>query len=133
MDERRLESVPLFAKLRAQERQFIARLAEEVEVPAGEELATEGRFAHEFFVIEEGSAEVRHEGETISTLGPGDFFGEIALVQTGRRTATVVATSAMRLMVLSEGSFATVRGEIPEIVGHIRTAVDERMTAARHR
>lgn len=132
MDVRRLESVPLFATLGKRSREFVARLAEDIDVPAGKELATEGRFAHEFFAIQEGTAEVRHDGETIATLGAGDFFGEIALVQTDRRTATVVATSPMRLVVLSEASFASVRRDMPQVAALIKAAVDERMSADWH-
>jgi 5-deoxy-D-glucuronate isomerase len=73
-------------------------------VPAGEELTKEGRLAHEFFVIEDGAAEVRQNGERIAELGAGDFFGEIGLLETQRRTATVTATTDLRVIVMSAKS-----------------------------
>ena len=76
----------------------IAASAREVDVEAGQALATEGEFGHALFAIESGTAEVSADGETRATLGPGDVFGEIAVMASGRRTASVVATSPMRLV-----------------------------------
>src|SRR5438094_349538 len=97
MDARRLEGVGVFSGLSKREREKLARWTDEVSVPEGHVLATEGQFAHEFFVIEEGSAEVTQNGEGIAELGPGEFFGEIGLLETERRTASVVATTPMKL------------------------------------
>jgi len=95
-----LGSIPLFASLSKSERALVGRLVDQVDEPAGKHLVDEGRFAYEFFAIAEGTAEVRHGGEVLATLGPGDFFGEMAVLATPRRTASVVATSPVRLFVM---------------------------------
>ncbi|MCI0346632.1 MAG: cyclic nucleotide-binding domain-containing protein, partial [Chloroflexi bacterium] len=100
MDAARMKTIPLFAALSDKDRTRVAQLADEVDVKAGDHLVDEGRFAHEFFVIEEGEADVVHGGQSLATLGPGDFFGEIALIKTERRTASVVAKTPMKLVVM---------------------------------
>ena len=101
MDPNRLKAIPLFASLDDQTRNDIASLASETSVPAGKELVREGDYAYEFMAIEEGEAEVLHGGKRVATLGPGDFFGEIAVLEKSLRLASVVALTPMRLMTLS--------------------------------
>ena len=83
---------PLFAGLSKKEREQIARWADEIDEPAGYTLVDQGRFAHEFFVLLEGTVDVRKDDQHLTDLGPGDFSGEIALVEDERRTASVTAT-----------------------------------------
>ena len=130
MDASRIEGVPLFAGLSRRERKQLARWADQVDVAEGTELATEGRFAHEFFVIEDGSAEVTRGDQKIKQLGPGDFFGEMALMDTDRRTATVTATSPMRLIVMFEREFRTMAHEMPEVAETLRSAIADRWQGA---
>lgn len=127
MDARRLEELPLFRELSKAERERIARWADEVDVPAGYELLGEGRLPHEFFVIEHGLADVTKDGNTLAQLGPGDFFGEIALVEHERRTATVTATTPLTAIVMSPREFETMRTEMPEIAERIHEAIRERL------
>ena len=127
MDPARLKSIPLFASLSDAERAKVARWADEVEVEEGKHLVDEGRFAYEFFVIEEGSAAVRHGDEVVAELGPGDFFGEIALIEHVRRTASVVATSPMRAVVMFGRDFRSMETEMPAVADRIKQAVEERM------
>ena len=102
MDADKLKALPLFASLRKDDLGRLAQLTDEVDVAEGEELLREGRFAYEFMVIEDGRAEVRRaSGEHVAELGPGDFFGEIAALEVGRRNATVVARSSMTLVVMT--------------------------------
>jgi CRP/FNR family cyclic AMP-dependent transcriptional regulator len=129
MDAARLEGVPLFASLSKGELRQLAQWADEVSVDEGYELATEGRFAHEFFVIEEGSAIVTKDGEQIAELGPGDFFGEIGLLETERRTATVVASSPMELIVMFGREFRQMERALPAVAQQVRTAIRERLSA----
>lgn len=130
MDAKRLQHLPLFSGLSRRERKSLAPLVEEVEVAAGHELAREGALAYELFVIAEGTAEVTQSGARIAGLGPGDFFGEIALHDDGRqRTSTVVASSPMRLAVLQGHDLRTIEREMPSIGTQIRAAVDERRAA----
>jgi CRP-like cAMP-binding protein len=126
MDPVRLKSIPLFAELSDREREQVARWADELDVAEGKHLVDEGRFAHEFFVIEEGTAEVRHGDEKLTDLGPGDFFGEIALVEHQRRTASVIATTPMRTIVMFGRDFSQMESEMPSVAARIRQAVEER-------
>ena len=126
MDPDRLMALPLFAGLSQKDREAVARWADEVEVPEGKHLVDEGRFAYEFFVIEKGSASVVHGGAEVATLGPGDFFGEIGLLQTERRTASVVARSPMRLIVIFAREFQRMAKEMPALADRVRAAMLER-------
>ena len=128
MEAQRLQHLPLFAGLSKRDRKRLAPLLEDVEVRAGHVLANEGDLAHELFVIEEGSAEISQGGETIGTLGAGDFFGEIALLADDRRrTSTVTATSAMRLAVMQGHDVRVLEREMPEVARQIRAAMSARL------
>jgi CRP/FNR family cyclic AMP-dependent transcriptional regulator len=127
MDSKRLEGVGVFSGLSKKELGKLAKWADEVSVSAGHALATEGEFAHEFFVIEKGSAEVTQDGERIAELGPGEFFGEIGLLETERRTASVVATTPMDLIVMFQREFKQMEQEMPAVADRIRTAIRARL------
>jgi CRP/FNR family cyclic AMP-dependent transcriptional regulator len=127
MDADRLAKVPLFSELSHEERVRIARWADEVSVPAGYHLLEQGRFPHEFFVVEEGTVSILRDGEQLATLGPGDFFGEIAIVEHERRTATVVADTPVTAIVMVPRDFDAMRREMPEVARRVEAAVRERM------
>jgi CRP/FNR family cyclic AMP-dependent transcriptional regulator len=127
MDAKRLEGVGLFSGLSKQDIGKLARWTDEVSVPAGYMLATEGEFAHEFFVIEEGSAEVTQNGVAIAELVPGEFFGEIGLLAAERRTASVVATTPMQLIVMFQREFNQMEQEMPATADRIRSAIRARL------
>ena len=126
MDPRDLKSVPLFASLRDEELRQVAQQAEDVDVGAGKQLITEGRFAYEFFAIKEGTVDVTIDGKVVRSLGPGDFFGEMALLVTDRRTASVVTTSPTRLVVLTASQFHALERQLPSVAAQIRAAIEER-------
>jgi CRP/FNR family transcriptional regulator, cyclic AMP receptor protein len=126
VDPSRLKSIPLFADLSDHDRAQVARWADELDVPEGKHLVDQGRFAHEFFVIEEGTAEVRHGDEKLTELGPGDFFGEIALIESDRRTASVIATSPMQTIVMFGRDFRQMEAQMPSVAARIRQAIEER-------
>lgn len=126
MDEARLKDVPLFAALSKGDRQLVAHNAEEVDVADGKELMTEGETGYEFFVVEQGTGEVRRGDAVIDTIGPGDFMGEMALLGNTPRNATVVATSPMALIVITGPSFRHIEREMPAVAAQIRAAVEER-------
>ena len=128
MDAARLRSVPLFASLSDHDRQRIAMWTDEIDIPAGKRLAAEGELAYEFFVILDGTAEVTHDGETLAELGPNDFFGEIGLLETERRTATVTATTLLTALVMFGPNFRHVEREMPELATKIRAAIGERIS-----
>lgn len=127
MDAADLAGVPLFEGLSKKELERVAQWADVVEVPAGYHLLNQGSLPHEFFVILDGMADVERLGERIAGLGPGDFFGEIALVEDDRRTATVVSASSMRLAVMTTREFDSVRHEFPAVNERIDDAVRSRM------
>ena len=126
MDPNRLRSIPLFTGLEKGEIESVSRWADEVDVPEGRHLVEEGDFGYEFFAIEDGRAEVRHGDEAIAELGPGDFFGEVALSGDARRTASVVATAPLTAIVMTRQAFHSMRGEIPVVCDRIHAAVADR-------
>jgi CRP/FNR family transcriptional regulator, cyclic AMP receptor protein len=128
MDVKSLNRIPLFAKLSKKEREQIARWADEIEEPAGYRLVDQGNFAHEFFVLLEGSVEVRRDGKHLTDLGHGDFFGEIALVESERRTASVIATTPVRAIVMHARDFGAMRTQMPPVAERIETAIRERVS-----
>jgi CRP/FNR family transcriptional regulator, cyclic AMP receptor protein len=129
MEAARLEGIGFFSGLSKRELEKVARWADELDVREGQELAAEGRFAHEFFVIEDGVADVLQGGESIAELGPGDFFGEIGLLETDRRTASVVAKSPMRVIVMFQREFKQMELELPAVADRIRAAIRARLDA----
>ena len=129
MDEARVKDLELFSELSKRERQQVARHADEVDVPEGRELVREGEFAYEFFVIEDGSAEVLRDGEHIADLGTGDFLGEMGIVAHATRNASVIARSPMTVVVMTEQDFRAMERSIPSVAQRIRQAVDERRRA----
>ena len=126
MDEARLRVIPLFAGLGKKERRAVAQQADEVDVEAGRYLVRQGEFAYEFFAIEEGTAEVRRGEQYLAELGPGDFFGEMGLIGQATRNASVMATSPMRLLVLTGSAFRHLERELPAVSKQIRKAIEER-------
>jgi CRP-like cAMP-binding protein len=127
MDAKRLHGLGPFAAVKGKDLERLAQWADEVEVPAGEVLAQEGSFAHEFFVIEEGRAAVDKGGERIAELGPGDFFGEIGLLETERRTASVVAETPLRAIVMFQREFKQMQRELPAVAAQLEAAIRERL------
>ena len=86
----------------------------------------EGEWAYEFFAIEQGTAEVRRGDQLLGELGPGDFFGEMALVGDTRRNATVVATTQLKVVVMTAQAFRQTKRELPGVASQIEAAVEER-------
>jgi CRP/FNR family cyclic AMP-dependent transcriptional regulator len=128
VDPKALEGIGAFSGLSGDELEKLAAWTFEIDIPAGEELTKEGRLAHEFFVIEDGAVEVRQDGERIAEMGPGDFFGEIGLLETDRRTATVIATTPVRLIVMSAREFRQMELELPLVATRVRSAVRARLS-----
>jgi CRP/FNR family transcriptional regulator, cyclic AMP receptor protein len=127
MDPARLKELPLFAKLDDSQRAEVAEWARELSVDAGTTLATEGEHAYELFVIESGEAEVRKGGELIRTLGAGDAFGEIGLLATGTRTASIEAKTPMKLIAIFSREFKQIEARMPQIAEDLRASMRERV------
>ncbi len=122
-----IRNVPLFAHCSKGETAEIASIADEVDVPAGKELLQEGDRGREFFVLLDGAADVRRKSRKLNTLGPGDFFGEIALVSRTPRTATVTTTEDSRLLVITASSFRTLLDHSPRIQLRVLEALADRV------
>ena len=129
MDESRLSSIGLFESLSRDDRRLIAQHADPIHVDEGTQLVRQGEFAYEFFVIEEGSAEVLRDGEHIADLGPGDFLGEMGIVGKVVRNATVTATSKSKVIVMTEQAFRSMSSSNPDVAERIKSAVEERCQA----
>ncbi len=124
-----LRGVPLFERCSTRELAEVASLADELAVPAGRGLTTEGKAGREFFVLVEGAAEVRRKGRRVNTLGAGDFLGEIALVTDRPRTATVTTTEPSRLLVLTGRDFRGLIERMPGIAAKVLAALGARLPA----
>jgi CRP-like cAMP-binding protein len=122
-----IKQVPLFSRCSKKELQQIASAADEIDLPEGKELTTEGERGREFFVILDGEAEVRRNGRKIKTLGNGDFLGEIALVSKVPRTATVTTTRPTRVLVITDQRFGSLLRTTPDIQSGIVEALAERL------
>ena len=123
---RLISGVPLFAQCSKGELQEIAAIADEIDIAEGKELTTEGSPGREFFVIIDGTASVAQEGDQINDLGPGDFFGEVALVKDTPRTATVTATSPVRALVVTRQNFKRLIERQPDIERTVLKALVDR-------
>jgi CRP/FNR family cyclic AMP-dependent transcriptional regulator len=108
-----LAQVPLFSALSRKELALVARRAEDVTVEAGRVLVSEGSTGSEFFVIIDGTATVTRRGRKVATLGPGDAFGELALLDKAPRNATVTAETPMEVVVLGQREFGGLIDEVP--------------------
>lgn len=122
-----LAEVPLFASCSSKELQKIARAADEVTVDAGREVIAQDATGHEAFIVIEGRAEVVRNGQRIAEVGPGDHFGELALLDGGPRTASVVAETPMTLLVLGQREFAGLIDEVPGLAHKILTSLAQRV------
>jgi CRP-like cAMP-binding protein len=119
--------VPLFAGLSKKELRAIASLADEIDLPEGKALIKEGERGREFFVLLDGEADVNKGGRSINTMRKGDFFGEIALVTKMPRTASVTATTDVRVLVVNERDFDALLKRSPEISRGVAEALAERI------
>jgi CRP-like cAMP-binding protein len=125
MDPARLKLLPVFGELDDAELAEVAECAQERSVQAGTTLTTEGEDAYELFVIESGEADVSKGGEPIRSLQAGDAFGEVGLLATGTRTATIVATTPMRLVVIFSRELRKLDARTPAITKHLRELMRE--------
>ena len=139
MENSRVAAIPVFADLPEDELAAVASVASEVEIASGQALAAEGRIGHSLFAIESGTADVVIEGATVRTIGAGDVVGELAVfasapdplappevAEGGLRTASVVATSPMRLIGLFKRDVWALDRRAPVATQRLRAMVDER-------
>lgn len=124
-----LQGIPLFADLDRHHIERLGMLTEEVDVPAGKVLIRQGEHGDDMMVIVSGEAGVDRDGARINQLGPGDFFGEIALVAGGPRTATVTAQTPSRLLVLNRRDFHALMDEFPGVATQVLMTLAQRLRA----
>lgn len=126
MDVARLKSIPLFSQLSKSERKAIAQHADEVQIPQGTKIIEQGRVANELLVIERGTADVLDGEAVIAQIGPGDVVGEIGLLRYSRRTATVVATSAIDAIVMYGPELMALKSSVPLVFEELERLIAER-------
>lgn len=130
MDVALLNEIPAFADLSDAERRAIATWAHEVSVSEGAVVVNEGDYSYEFFAIISGTAEVLRGGEKLAELGPGDFFGEIGVVERGLRGATVRAKTGMRLLTLTSWDLKRLEKDAPGATAAIQRVLEARKADA---
>jgi CRP-like cAMP-binding protein len=126
MDEAKLRDIPLFAKLSRKQRKLLALRADEVDVPPGSFVCRKGDSANELYVIEEGTAKVVRDEQYLDELGPGDFFGEMGVLDDAPRNANVVATTPLTLMILSGPALRQLEREQPQLASRISATIEQR-------
>lgn len=122
-----LRHLPLFAGCTSQELDEIDRLADRVTIEAGRTVIRQGDLGQEFALIIDGEADVMRDDKVVATLGPGDFFGEVALIESVNRTASVVAKTDLTLEVLDRRGFNTLLDELPRLARSILKGVTHRL------
>jgi CRP-like cAMP-binding protein len=130
VDAGEIQAITVFADLDERARVCVAGACRELEVEAGTTLTQEGEFGYAMFAVISGMADVFKDGERLRTLGPGDVFGEIAVFFGGRRTATVVAKTPMKLVMLFNGELARLDREVPQVADVLRSTVADRLGVA---
>lgn len=115
MDQAQLEGLTIFSGLSRRQRKIIAQHADEVDVPNGAKLVEQDRLAIELFIIKSGSADVYDGDELINQLGPGDIVGEIGVLETHKRTATVIATSPISAVVMYGPELMALKNSVPAL------------------
>ncbi len=128
MDKARLRNFPLFADLSDDDLEVVSAFATEKSVSEGDLLVREGDFSDEFVAIEDGTAEVLHGDEVFARLEAGDFFGEVGVMSKEMRSATVRATSGMRLLTMTTFDFKRIQ-KLPGVQAKIEEAVEARTSS----
>jgi len=109
---------------------MIGKASDEVKVPAGKEIVTEGTTGHEFFLILDGTASVKRKGRKVNTLNKGDYFGELALLSKAARNATIVADTDMTLLLVGQREFSGVLDEVPGMAHKLLVTMAGRLREA---
>ena len=122
-----LKNVPLFGGMSKRDLTEVARIADELDFSAGKELIRENEPGRQFFILLEGEAVVRRRGRKVNTLGPGDFFGEIALLSERPTTATVVTTEPALVLIITRASFDRLIRTSPQVQLKVLKALAERV------
>lgn len=125
-----LSRVPLFSALNQAELRTVGRLSDVVHYPEGKVICEEGSTGREFFLVIDGKAAVKKGKRTVATVGPGSYFGELSILDGAPRSATVVASSDMNLLVLEQREFGGVIRELPALAAKLLSAMAARLREA---
>jgi CRP-like cAMP-binding protein len=125
-----LAKVRLFSTLNKRELAVVARASDLVNIKSGTTIVTEGAIGHEFYLIMKGIASVRRNDRKVATLTVGDYFGELALLDKGPRSATIVAESDMELVVISQREFLGVLDQVPAVAHKLLVSMAWRLREA---
>lgn len=126
MEPAQLKRIPLFADASDEELKQVAAFAESSEVPEGTEVIGEGEFSRALMAIEDGTATVTRDGEYVADLGPGDIFGEAGMLDDSMRSATVTATSTLKLISMGHFEVKRLKKDAPEVYASIEDLIAER-------
>jgi CRP/FNR family cyclic AMP-dependent transcriptional regulator len=126
MDAQELAKIPLFSDLSEEDLEAVATYADEVTVSQGKHLVDEGGYAYDLWAIIEGTAQVIVGGEPVAELGPGDFFGEVGVLEKEQRNATVVAKTRMRLVTLTGWDLRRMRKQLGPVMDKLEQAIEQR-------
>ncbi len=130
MDAAGISAISVFADLDEAQRNYVAGACHELDVEAGTTLTEEGEFGYAMFAVTSGTAEVFKDGELVRTLAPGDVFGEIAVFYGGVRTATVVAKTPLKLVMLFNSELWRLDREVPQVADKLRLTIADRLGVA---
>ncbi len=125
-----LSQVKMFSSLNKKELGLVAKASDVINVPAGTDIVKEGQIGHEFYLISSGSAVVKRNGRKVINLGPGHYFGEMALLDRGPRTATVTAEEPTELIVLGQREFMAVLDQVPPVAHKLLVSMAGRLREA---
>jgi CRP-like cAMP-binding protein len=126
LETSQLKRIPLFSDASDEELKQVAAFAESREVSEGTEVVSEGGFSRELMAIEDGTAEVTRGGEHIADLGPGDIFGEQGMLDEDLRSATVTATSPLKLISMGHFEVKRLKRNAPDVYGRIEQLIEQR-------
>ena len=126
MDATQLKRIPIFNDVADEDLTVVTTFASSDEVPEGATIVKEGDFANEFMAIEDGNAEVTREGQKVGELSTGDVFGEIGLLDKEKRTATVTATSRVKLIKIEHWELQRMKKKLPHVYERIAALATER-------
>ena len=127
MNPAQLEDLTVFSGLSRRQRKTIAQHADEIEIDSGAKMVEQDRLANELYIIRTGSADVFDGDDLINQLGPGDIVGEIGVLETHKRTATVIATSPISAVVMYGPELTALRNSVPALFAELEELIETRL------
>ena len=126
MDVSQMKSIPLFRDVPDDHLKRVATFAELESHPEGAAVVKEGAYANDFYAIEDGTAKVERDGQQLAELGPGDVFGEQALLEGEQRSASVIATAPLRVIKIAHWELDKMKRDMPQVVDELKRQIEAR-------